>query len=177
MAKKSKRTKEDYPIVKYRVVDGNGYSLCEGENELKEKLKRDFEYYESVKGGYDTERFKPQYVIKVTEEYIEIPYQCAEEKLTEFEKGVHQMVDTAVREGGLTPLQYEICCKNLLERAQRELASQEDGMKAVCYIRKEALLELLKPEHDVARCEDYERGCIDGRNALRKELIDKLNSL
>ena len=121
MAKKSKRTKEDYPIVKYRVVDGNGYSLCEGENELKEKLKRDFEYYESVKGGYDTERFKPQYVIKVTEEYIEIPYQCAEEKLTEFEKGVHQMVDTAVREGGLTPLQYEICCKNLLERAQREL--------------------------------------------------------
>ena len=45
------------------------------------------------------------------------------------------------------------------------------------YIRKKALLELLKPEHDIAYCEDYRRGCIDGRNALRKELIDKLNSM
>lgn len=45
------------------------------------------------------------------------------------------------------------------------------------YIRKDVLMELLKPEHDVAYCEDYERGCIDGRNALRKELIDKLNEM
>lgn len=45
------------------------------------------------------------------------------------------------------------------------------------YIRKDALMELLTPEHDVAYCEDYERGCIDGRNALREELINKMNSM
>ena len=35
MAKK-KRSKEDYPIIKYRIVDGNGYTLCEGEEELRD---------------------------------------------------------------------------------------------------------------------------------------------
>ena len=68
MAKK-KRTKEDYPIVKYRIVDGNGYSLFEdGENELKERLKKDFKFAKNV----NDKHFEPQYVIKVTEEYLEI---------------------------------------------------------------------------------------------------------
>ena len=68
MAKK-KRTKEDYPIVKYRIVDGNGYNLVEGsENELKERLKEDFNFAKRVKD----KRFEPQYVIKVIEEYLEI---------------------------------------------------------------------------------------------------------
>lgn len=45
------------------------------------------------------------------------------------------------------------------------------------YIRKDALMELLKPEKDISFPDDYERGCIDGRNGLRRELIDKLNSM
>lgn len=45
------------------------------------------------------------------------------------------------------------------------------------YIRKDALMELLKPERDISFPDDYERGCIDGRNGLRGELIDKLNSM
>ena len=47
----------------------------------------------------------------------------------------------------------------------------------VCYIRKDALLELLKPERALAFSDEYERGCIDGRNDLREELINKLNSM
>lgn len=45
------------------------------------------------------------------------------------------------------------------------------------YISKDALLELLKPEKDICFCDDYERGCIDGRNSLREELLDKLNEM
>ena len=68
MAKK-KYTKEDYPIVKYRIVDGNGYGLFEGnENELKKELLCRFEFAKK----FDDKRFEPQYVIKVTEEYLEI---------------------------------------------------------------------------------------------------------
>ena len=64
-----KRTKEDYPIIKYRIVTGNGYSLFEGsEDELKERLKEDFNFAKRV----EDKRFEPQYVIKVTEEYLEI---------------------------------------------------------------------------------------------------------
>lgn len=45
------------------------------------------------------------------------------------------------------------------------------------YIRKDILLEWLKPEKDISFPDDYERGCVDGRNGLRGELIDKLNSM
>lgn len=45
------------------------------------------------------------------------------------------------------------------------------------YIRKDALMELLKPEKDICFCDDYERGCIDGRNRLIEELLDKLNNM
>lgn len=64
-----KHTKEDYPIIKYRIVTGNGYSLLEGsETELKETLKRKFEFAKK----YGKKRFEPQYVVKVSEEYITI---------------------------------------------------------------------------------------------------------
>ena len=64
-----KRTKEDYPIIKYRIVTGNGYTLFKGnENGLKEELKCEFEFAKK----YNDKRFEPQCVIKVTEEYIEI---------------------------------------------------------------------------------------------------------
>ena len=74
MARKKKNSKENYPIVKYRIVNGNGYVLCEGEEEFKEKLKRANDFYESLKArnDCDCERFKVQYVIKVTEEYMEV---------------------------------------------------------------------------------------------------------
>lgn len=69
----AKKTKEDYPIVKYRIVTGNGYTLVEGgEEELKAALKRreDFvkEYCEDEKS---IKRFSTQYIVKVTEEYID----------------------------------------------------------------------------------------------------------
>ena len=64
-----KRTKDDYPIIKYRIVNGNGYALLEGsEIELKEALKRKFEFAKK----YGDKRFEPKYVIKVTEEYIDV---------------------------------------------------------------------------------------------------------
>lgn len=59
-----------------------------------------------------------------------------------------------------------------------DLDIQEVGHNgAEDYIRKDALLKLLKPEKDLSFCEDYERGCIDGRNGLREELLDKLNQM
>lgn len=64
-----KRTKEDYPIIKYRIVTGNGYSLFEGnENELKKELFRKFEFAKK----HNDKRFEPQYVVKLTEEYVTI---------------------------------------------------------------------------------------------------------
>lgn len=50
-------------------------------------------------------------------------------------------------------------------------------IESIEYIRKDALMEWLKLEKDRPFPEDYERGCIDGRNGLREELIDKLNSI
>lgn len=67
MAKK-KLSKEDYPIVKYRVVNGNGYTVCDTWNEVTERI----EYLTTDPLFKDEKRFQPQYVIKVTEEYIEI---------------------------------------------------------------------------------------------------------
>jgi len=71
MAKK-KRTKEDYPIVKYRVITGDGYFLFEGDEEkLKQKLKERSDWIETLT-TYHKERLKAQYVVKVTEEYIDL---------------------------------------------------------------------------------------------------------
>lgn len=68
-----KRTKDDYPIVKYRIVDGNGYVLCKNEDELNERLERSIKFAKGLKPESDVKRFMPQYVVKVTEEYMEIP--------------------------------------------------------------------------------------------------------
>ena len=65
-SKKSK--KEDYPKVKYRVVDGNGYTLCDTWERVEEKIS----YYKTSPMFKDNEDLKDKYVIKVTEEYIEI---------------------------------------------------------------------------------------------------------
>ena len=73
-----KHKREDYPIVKYRIVTGNGYTVCNSEEELHEALKRSAEFCEKLKEDadynydIDIERFRPKYIIKVTEEYIEI---------------------------------------------------------------------------------------------------------
>ncbi len=65
---KKKLSKEDYPIVKYRVVNGNGYSVCNTWDEVQEQI----EYYKTHPSFKDDKRFHVQHVIKVTEEYIEI---------------------------------------------------------------------------------------------------------
>ena len=67
MAKK-KLSKEDYPIVKYRVVNGNGYTVCNTWSEVVERIG----YLTTNPLFKDEKRFQPQYVIKVTEEYIEL---------------------------------------------------------------------------------------------------------
>lgn len=68
MASKKKDKKEDYPKVKYRVVDGNGYSVA---NTWDEVLKR-VERMKTDPIFKDEERFQIKHVIKVTEEFIEI---------------------------------------------------------------------------------------------------------
>ena len=66
MAKKTK--KEDYPIVKYRVVNGNGYTVCNTWDEVEKLIN----FYKTDPVFKDEERFQVKYVIKVIEEYIEI---------------------------------------------------------------------------------------------------------
>lgn len=68
-----KRAKQDYPIVKYRIVTGNGYYLVDGNKdalkkalEAREKFVLDYCHDEESK-----KRFSTQYIVKVTEEYIE----------------------------------------------------------------------------------------------------------
>ena len=68
MAQKKKNSKEDYPIVKYRVVNGNGYTVCDTWDDVQEKIN----YYRTDPIFKDKERFQVHHVIKVTEEYIEI---------------------------------------------------------------------------------------------------------
>lgn len=70
---KKKRTKEDYPIVKYRIVTGNGYTVANTDEELKFNLERNKTFVEEhCITERDKKRFSVQYVIKVTEEYIEL---------------------------------------------------------------------------------------------------------
>lgn len=61
--------------MKYRIVNGNGYSVCNWRGELEEEPKMANEFYGSLKKkrkDKDCERFKPKYVVKVTEEYLEL---------------------------------------------------------------------------------------------------------
>ena len=67
----NKRSEKDYPIVKYRIVNGNGYTICNSEEELQEKLERYIKFADSL-NERDKNRFMPKYVVKVTEEYLRI---------------------------------------------------------------------------------------------------------
>ena len=70
---KKKRAKEDYPIVKYRIVTGNGYTVADTEDELKSKLEWRKKFVEeNCNTEKDKKRFSAHYIIKVTEEYIEL---------------------------------------------------------------------------------------------------------
>lgn len=68
MASKKMIKKEDYPKVKYRVVNGNGYFLCDTWEEVLRKI----EYYKTDTVFKNEERFQIKHVIKVTEEFIEV---------------------------------------------------------------------------------------------------------
>ena len=68
MASKKTTKKDDYPKVKYRVVNGNGYSVCN----TWDDVVREIEHYKTDPIFKDKERFQVKHVIKVTEEFIEI---------------------------------------------------------------------------------------------------------
>jgi len=62
------KKEKQYPIVKYRVVNGNGYSVCN----TWEGVQKQIEYYRTNPLFKDKENFQVKYVIKVTEEKIDI---------------------------------------------------------------------------------------------------------
>jgi hypothetical protein len=62
------KKEKEYPIVKYRVVNGNGYTVCDTWEEVQEQI----EYYKTNPLFQDKEYFQVKYVIKVTEEKIDI---------------------------------------------------------------------------------------------------------
>ena len=62
------KKEKQYPIVKYRVVNGNGYSVCN----TWEGVQKQIEYYKTNPLFKDKENFQVKYVIKVTEEKIDI---------------------------------------------------------------------------------------------------------
>lgn len=64
----AKIKKESYPKVKYRLVTGNGPSIYYSEDELNKKIHE----YRTNSSYKDREDFQPQYIIKITEEYIEV---------------------------------------------------------------------------------------------------------
>ena len=68
-----KRTKQDYPIVTYRIVTGNGYYLVDGNKDaLKKALEEREKFVLNVcRDEKSKKRFSTQYIVKVTEEYIE----------------------------------------------------------------------------------------------------------
>lgn len=62
------KKEKQYPIVKYPVVDGYGYSVCN----TWEGVQKQIEYYKTNPLFRDKENFQVKYVIKVTEEKIDI---------------------------------------------------------------------------------------------------------
>lgn len=63
-----KKKQLKYPIVKYRVVNGYGYSLCNSWEEVEAKIQ----YYKTDQIFKDDDKCQIKHVIKVTEEYIEL---------------------------------------------------------------------------------------------------------
>jgi len=59
---------QKYPKIKYRVVNGNGYSLCNNWDEVERWIN----LYKTNPNFKDKERFQVKYIIKITEELIEI---------------------------------------------------------------------------------------------------------
>ena len=62
------KKEKEYPIIKYRVVNGNGYTVCDTWEEVQEQIQ----YYKTNPLFQDKEYFQVKYVIKVTEEKIDI---------------------------------------------------------------------------------------------------------
>lgn len=60
--------KKDFPKIKYRLVNGNGSCIFRNWNAVQKEIEK----YRNDPIFKDKERFQPQYVIKITEEYIEI---------------------------------------------------------------------------------------------------------
>jgi hypothetical protein len=66
MAKTNK--KDEFPKVKYKLVNGNGWTLCDSWEKVCEEVK----FYKTDPHFKELKRFQPQYVVKITEEYIEL---------------------------------------------------------------------------------------------------------
>ncbi len=63
-----KKKQLKYPIVKYRVVNGYGYSVCNSWEEVEAKIQ----YYKTDPIFKDDDKYQIKHIIKVTEEYIEL---------------------------------------------------------------------------------------------------------
>ena len=61
-------TNRKYPKIKYRLVTGNGSSIFNNWSNVEKAIEK----YRTNSLFKDKERFQPKYVIKITEEYIEI---------------------------------------------------------------------------------------------------------
>ena len=59
---------KEYPKIKYRVVNGNGYTLCNNWSDVEKIINR----YKIDPIFKDNKRFQVKYVVKITEELIEI---------------------------------------------------------------------------------------------------------
>lgn len=62
---------EDYPQVKYRLVTGDGPQVFYSWESVQNKIN----YCRTHPAFKDCERFQPKYIIKITEEYLEVPKQ------------------------------------------------------------------------------------------------------
>jgi len=62
------KKKEDFPKVKYKVVAGYGSFTCDTWEGVQGAIKR----YQTDPVFKDKDDFKVKYVIKITEEYIEV---------------------------------------------------------------------------------------------------------
>lgn len=65
---KTVNKKEEFPKTKYKLVTGNGWQLCNTWEEVCKKVV----FYRTDPIFKDEKRFQPQYVVKITEEYIEL---------------------------------------------------------------------------------------------------------
>lgn len=59
---------QKYPKIKYRVVNGNGYVLCNNWKDVEKLIN----LYKTDPNFKDKERFQVKYIVKITEEIIEI---------------------------------------------------------------------------------------------------------